>query len=94
MTKANEEKAAAHREFDEELVRKWGLLTTYKYQDDPIPNKEALAAIDEAVRTALEKAAQRAESFNDGDEAVMAFPSGIARAIRSIVLRAEDVREG
>jgi len=103
---ANE--AAAHREFDEKIARKYGRTKHRECEDSwyscPLsdegcanPNEKECtcgleaekedmqSAIDEAVRTALEKAAQ---------EMVMEGEHRYAEQIRSIVLRAEDVREG
>ena len=92
---ANE--AAAHREYYEKIAKKWGLG-----EYAPIPGPEvtfhtdsrAIAAIDEAVRTALEKAAQAVmpEDFDKGSSEWCALCAA-QESIRSIVLRADDVRE-
>ena len=93
---ANE--AAAHREYAEKLCLKHHLSHFVQGDDgfggEDEPNEKAMRAIDEAVRTALEKAAQAVmpEDFDKGSSEWRALCAAQA-AIRSIVLRAEDVRE-
>jgi len=91
---ANE--AAAHREFAENLLRKHRLFGFH-----PNSDRNLLSLVDEAVRTALEKAAQICLSGCDSETVGDVADFGgegchqsDAAAIRSIVLRAEDVREG
>ena len=133
MTKANEEKAAAHREFNEAIALKYKLgeySIAFGREDEFICDRTVVSAIDEAVRTALEKAAQAmckkcrvgmpvefkvcfsgdeptfyhiftpgepwADIFNIPPLALddQLYDRCSAAAIRSIVLRADDVREG
>ena len=92
MTKANE--AAAHREYYEKIAKKYGLTTLHWGTGKTVLSESAICAIDEAVRTALEKAAQTVmpDDFDKGSSEWCALCAA-QEAIRSIVLRAEDVRE-
>ena len=99
---ANE--TAAHREFNEKIAKKYGLTRGQLWQAFGEPSEkqaaypdayeDAVSAIDEAVRTALDKAAQAVmpDDFDKGSSEWCALCAAQA-AIRSIVLRAEDVRE-
>ena len=84
---ANE--AAAHAEFSGKLAEKHGLE-----EFDLVTKLAAVSAIDEAVRTALEKAAHAVmpDDFDKGSSEWCAL-CAVQTAIRSIVLRADDVRE-
>ena len=88
--------AAAHREYAEKLAEKHACrCSAHDFcETDETGVVHAQAAIDEAVRTALEKAAQAVmpDDFDKGSSEWCAL-CAVQAAIRSIVLRAEDVRE-
>ena len=87
---ANE--AAAHREYAEKLA--WKSVNMWRKRKVFSLQPAVSFCIDEAVRTALEKAAHAVmpDDFDKGSSEWCAL-CAVQASIRSIVLRADDVRE-